>query len=366
MTAELPDETADALVDRLPASPDVYPQKLDVVREAVLLIALDAERYRAASFLDDRILTPATEGAWLPAASVAQAALRSSGGRPVHFVFHTGHVGSTLVSRLLDEAGGVLGLREPLPLRTLAEVHDGLGRPESLLAAAELDGLLATFLRLWARGYAGTRAVVVKATSSAGRLAGELLARESGARAIYMNLRAEPYLAALLAGRNAAFDLRGHGAERMRRLHARTALELGPLFALSPGEMAALAWLAETWTQRDALARFPDRVLAVDFDAFLADVGAAMARVLAHFGLPAGERAVAALARSPVLTRYSKAPEYGYTPEIRAEVLREARRDHAAEIRKGLEWLELQAAADAGVARVVEEAGGPGPLDEKS
>ena len=81
MTAELPDEIAGALLDRLPASPDVYPQKLDVVREAVLLIALDAERYRAASFLDDRVLTPATQGAWLPAASVAQAALRSTGGR---------------------------------------------------------------------------------------------------------------------------------------------------------------------------------------------------------------------------------------------------------------------------------------------
>jgi hypothetical protein len=357
LTAEFPDETAEALLDRLPTSPDVYPQKLDIVREAVLLIALDAERYRAASFLDDRILTPATEGAWLPAASVAQAALGASAGRPVHFIFHTGHVGSTLVSRLLDEAGGVLGLREPLPLRTLAEAHDEIGCPESLLAAAELDALLAAFLRLWARGYPGTRAVVVKATSSAGRLAGALLARESGARAIYMNLRAEPYLATLLAGRNSAFDLRGHGAERMRRLQARTAPALGPLSALSPGEMAALAWLAETWTQRDALARFPDRVLAVDFDAFLADVGAEMARVLAHFGLPADDRAAAALARSPVLTRYSKAPEYGYTPGVRAEVLRDARRDHAAEIRKGLEWLERLARADPAIARLADEAG---------
>ena len=52
--------------------------------------------------------------------------------RAVHFIFHTGHVGSTLVSRLLDETGDVLSLREPLPLRTLADAMDVLTLPESL------------------------------------------------------------------------------------------------------------------------------------------------------------------------------------------------------------------------------------------
>jgi hypothetical protein len=65
-----------------------------------------------------------------------------------------------------------VGLREPLPLRTLADAHDALGSAESLLAEPQFDSLLDMFLRLWGRGYASTRAVVVKATSSAGRLAG--------------------------------------------------------------------------------------------------------------------------------------------------------------------------------------------------
>ena len=55
---------------------------------------------------------------------------------------------------------------------------------------------------------------------------------------------------------------------------------------------------------------------------------------------------------SPVLTRYSKAPEYAYTPEVRAQILREARRDHRDEIRKGLAWLERLARANAAVAEV--------------
>ena len=149
---------------------------------------------------------------------VAAAGPPRHGPRPLHFIFHTGHVGSTLVSRLLDETGQVLSLREPLPLRTLAEAHDVLHAPESLLGPQQFDGLLDTLLRLWRRGYAATRAVVIKATSSAARLAPVLLERSAASRAIYLNLRAEPALATLLAGANSLIDLRGHGAERLKRL----------------------------------------------------------------------------------------------------------------------------------------------------
>ena len=61
----------------------------------------------------------------------------------------------------------VLSLREPLPLRTLADAHDLLRQPESLLGAGQFERLLELCTRLRRRGYAPTRSVVVKATSSA-------------------------------------------------------------------------------------------------------------------------------------------------------------------------------------------------------
>ena len=239
------------------------------------------------------------------------------------------------LSRLLDETEAVLSLREPLPLRTLAEAHDALGRPDALLSDAQFDLVLGVFMKLWSRGYAATRSVVVKATSSAGRVAAALLDRHEGSRAIYLNLGAEPYLATLLAGQNSPLDLRGHGPERIRRLQSWLTEPLGPLHAMSIGELAAMSWLAESRSRCEALARFPDRVVAVDFDAFLASVPASMERILGHFGLPADARYLSAVERSPVLTRYSKAPEYAYTPEVRAQILREARRDHREEIQQG-------------------------------
>ena len=237
MVLEEPAPIADLLLEKLPSSPEAYPQKLDLIREMALFVKLDTASYRAASFLDDRILGPATQGAWLPLGVVRDAAQRVRHARPVHFIFHTGHVGSTLVSRLLDETGSVLPLREPLPLRTLADAHDVLGQPESLLSDAEFGRYLALFMTLWGRGDDATRCIVLKATSIAGRVAVPILTSSANSKAIYMNLRAEPYLATLLAGQNSPIDLRGHGQGRIRRLQARVGVPLVPLHALSLGEL---------------------------------------------------------------------------------------------------------------------------------
>ena len=357
MALERSDRAAADLLARLPLTPDVHVAKFELVREAALLIQFDQAAYRAASFLDERIQTPATQGSWVPLAEVVHKALEVRNARPLRFIFHTGHVGSTLVSRLLDDAGTVLSLREPLPLRQLSAAHDAVGSVSSLLSQAQFDDLLESFLRFWSRGYEATRLAVVKATSAAGRLAPAIFARRGDARGIYMNLRAEPYLATLLGGENSQFDLRGHGVERMQRLQALGAAELSPLHGLSLGELAAMSWLAESWSQRKAFDGFGDRIIAVDFDAFLADVPAQMKRIAGHFGLPPDAPFLAAIGQNPALTRYSKAPEQDYSPALRAEILAESREQNREEIRKGLAWIEQTAKSNAAVAEVIAKAG---------
>lgn len=318
----------------------LYPFKLDLVRSRVLRIEMDKAAFRAASFLDERILSPATKGGWIALADLEAATASARHVQPLHFIFHTGHVGSTLVSRLLDETGCVQPLREPLPLRTLAAVQDALADASPLLDHARFEALVALFVRLWRGAATGTDSVIVKATSSAARIAPALLGSAADARAIYLNLRAEPYLATLLAGENSPIDLRGHAPERLRRLAAQLAAPLPPIEALSLGELAALSWLAETTTQRAVLARHPGRVLPVDFEAFLADVAGHLRAILAHFGLPADAATIAVMLRSPVLSRYSKAPEHPYDPALRAAVLDDSRRRHGAQILLGLRLLE--------------------------
>lgn len=346
MTTPQQHAKAAELLALLPDSPDAYPQNMDLVHAKVLVIRMNERAYRGASFLDDRVLGPETQGAWLPSAAVSGAASKVADQRPLHFIFHTGHVGSTLLSRLLDETGAVLPLREPLPLRTLADAHDVLGQPESLLAPAQFQSMTETLLRLWSRSYERTRAVVVKATSTAGRVAVPILDAARGARAVYLNLHAEPYLATLLAGANSPIDLRGHGPGRIRRLLARRPAPLAPLHELSVGELAALGWLVETLSCQDILTAHPSRVLSLDFEGFLADVPGQLARVCAHFGITADPGLLASIANGPVLRRYSKAPDQAFSPEERAARIAISRHENREEIARGMAWLDRMARED--------------------
>ncbi len=299
----------------------LYPFALDPARDALMFVAMTLADYRAASFLDERL---GKRGSWVPAADVARATTDARDVRPLHFIFHAGHVGSTLLSRLIDEADGVLPLREPLPLRVIAE-HFSESRLELLL-------------RLWERGFDGTQAVVLKATSATERLATKLMAMRGQAKAVMLNVSAESYLATMLAGENSATDLNAQGAERFHRLA--TLIGEAPPRPATLGELIAMSWLAERLTQVNAMRALGPRILAVDFDAMLAALPETLARVLAHLDIACAPQRVAAIASGPIMSRYSKAPENGYSPTFRAELLAESRRGYAKEIRAALDWLE--------------------------
>jgi len=321
----------------LATSPRLYPHALDLGRELVSLIAMDEISYRAASFLDERVLAPGTMTRWERTEDVARVMAASTCARPLHFIFHSGHVGSTLLSRLLDEVRGVLSLREPLPLRTLADAAD--------------DRLIETFLRLWERGFESTKSVVLKATSSAARVAPALLSRRPNADAVYLNLPPEPYLATLLAGANSEIDLNTHAAERLRRLRTVLGADTPSLLSMSPGELAAMSWLTERLTQQQLMDQFGVRILPLDFDQLLTSPTETMRTVVNHFAIDAPS--IGDITNSPVLARYSKAPEYAYSPKLRADILSESRLRNGGEIRAGLHMLDALGAKSAAVASVL-------------
>lgn len=345
--------TLDQVRQGLSGDPSIYPQNLDLNRETILFLQLDRAAYQAASFLDDRILTPQSNGRWVGFAELEPLMAAATPALPLHLIFHSGHVGSTLISRLIEQAGATLALREPQALRLLAAAHDERGASHSLLSPERLDQLIAWHLTLWSRGYADTKAAILKATSSAGRLGPTLLAARPASRALYLNLAAEPYLATLLAGENSPIDLRGMAPERFQRLARLGAPAPTPLYTMSRGELAALTWAAETLTQAQVQAAAGERVLSLDFDAFLHDPAEHTRRIFAHFQLDAPANFFAHAPQSDVFKRYSKAPEHSYTPQLRNEVLAASRARNAGEISKGMAWLARLAAQSPAVARLL-------------
>jgi hypothetical protein len=114
-----------------------------------------------------------------------------------------------------------------------------------------------------------------------------------------------------------------------------------------------MSWLVETWSQQLALQALRERVLAVDFADFLQDVRRGMAQIAAHLGLQVDPAAVRDITNSPALARYSKAQDHAYTAETRSGILRESRQHNAAEIARGLAWLDAMARIDTAAGAIV-------------
>lgn len=329
---------ANQFLSALGGDPGVFPHQYALVMDQMLLVRLPVEILREASFLDERIMTRETQGIWVPADQVAAAAAALPA-PPVSYIFHSGHCGSTLVSRLLGAAGEAIALREPLPLRAFAfDAAEGGG---AMLAPDTARARLSLLEKLWARG---ASAAVVKATSICTGLAADLLPPDR--KSIYVSQCPEVHLAVLLAGRNAVNDLRAFAQMRWRRLNARVPLE--PLAGFSSGELAALGWLAEM----EAAARADLPVF--DFDAVLRAPEETLSAVAAALGIAAPADRIAAATASPIMKRYSKAPEHDYDAALRSEVIAKARLDHGAEIQKGFDWLNRLGAREATVKTVLD------------
>jgi hypothetical protein len=325
------------------ATPHWFPQRYDAASDSVLLVQRSEADFRAASFLDERSLTSATPSHLVPWNTVA-GAVPADARRDIQYIFHIGHVGSTLVSRLLGELSAVLALREPQILRDVAE---------GAWEAERLDVLTA----LLSRSFRPEQRAMAKATSFVSEIAAELV--PAGSCALLLYAEPERYIANILAGPNSREEMQANAQSRLERLHRRTANQRWSASDLSEGETVAMAWACEMTSLQEAADRLGEtRATWLDFDAFLAEPAAGLGRIAAFFGLDPA--AAEALATHPLMRRYSKAPDYEYDAALRAEVLAEARREQGSSIADGLRWLDRAAEDSEAVARCLDVASGAG------
>lgn len=317
----------------------LFPHQLDILNDRVLLVPLGEQEFRDASFLDQRLLTQTRQMHWADWAELE----RASVGWPVdaHFIFHIGHVGSTLISRLLGELPGLFALREPQLLRDFTELAALRDRPESPWPPERFAPRLETALSWLSRAFRQGDRAIIKATSFASEIAGNCLA--GGRKALFLTLSPERYIETILAGDNSRTELAMLSGPRMVRLHRRLEAETWKLWELPEATRAAMGWACEMTTLE--LAAVGNDVVWLDFDAFLASPADALARIAAFFDCEADAAAIEALVSGPIMQRYSKAPELGYSKELREQVLAQARAERGGDIAEALVWLD-RAAAD--------------------
>lgn len=311
--------------DELAFSPTWLP--LDRAPEGTMrLIRLTEADYRAASFLDPRLLQTRPTQTQCPIETLAAAAAQLV--PATHFIFHIGHVGSTLLSRLLGEHPALFALREPTPLRALAQHATAPQTPLSL------PQWLALFSRTWRAG----QRPLIKATSFVNEISTELLACVPDARALLLYTPAPVYLRAILAGPNSRLETRALAPSRLERLRRRMG-ETSVTAPRSEGQWVAMSWLCEMTALGATAAKSHERVLWMDFEHFLLEPAGALTAALAALGAAPDARFIETVLTGPLMHQYSKAPEHAYDGALRRQVLAQADREHAAEIRAGLEWL---------------------------
>jgi hypothetical protein len=329
----------DALASSLERSPELFPHAYDLRNDAVSLVRLTRADYEGASFLDERVLRPQTLSRTLPWGTLALAVESARLAERCDFIFHIGHVGSTLVSRLLGAHEAVFSLREPTILRTLAQMRNEPERLPRVWSGAEFEQRQSTFLKLWSRSFEPGQTPLIKATSFVSELAADLLARPAKPKAALLHVKPESYLATILGGPNARQEAKSLAVGRLKRLHARLGREAWHLGSLSEGEALAMSWAAEMSALAAAHAAAGERAFVLDFDSFLANPEEELAALFHHFDCPASSGIVSTILSGPLMQRYSKGPEHAYSPSLRREILDDARKTHAAEIAKGLAWL---------------------------
>ncbi|KQZ64962.1 hypothetical protein ASD67_11235 [Sphingopyxis sp. Root1497] len=331
----------DPFQHRFAGDASLLPHMADLANDRVLIALLTEADYRAASFLDQRLLTDRIGREWM--AWDALPDLGPAAPRP-HHIFHIGHVGSTLVSRLLAETADVLPLREPMLLRTLAQVAERIDRPESVWSPDLYRQRLAQVSGWFGRGFAAGQVAMVKASSVITAIADDLTGADG--RALFLYAPVARYIETILAGEASLAETLAQAPARMARLAALLPDLPFALWQLPPVTRVAMSWLCEMATAARTLPAADPRHLWVDFEAMLADPAASLTAQARHFGLaPDAARIETALA-GPIMRQYSKAPEHGYSPDLRRQLQAQAAAEHAPAIAEAIAWVEALAARD--------------------
>lgn len=298
-------------------------QALDPSAGTTRLVAMDRDSYRAASFLDDRLLQQTIDAQIVPWTQI-EAALAGNLRQDARWIFHIGHVGSTLISRLLGALDGVLAVREPRLLRDLA------------LSPADIRRRYVTAApKLMSRTFAGEEIACVKATSFASEIATDLV--PAGERALFIYASPRNYIASILAGENSLEELRRLADDRGQRM-ARRGIVLPP--ARNDADRAAAAWACEMTALIGAAAAMTDRRIEwADFDIVLSNAAAALDKIASFFGFAVDDGRIDAIVCGPIMRRYSKDPTYEYSPSLREQLIEQKIRFRGHEIDAALAML---------------------------
>ena len=322
------------------SNPALFPQIYDAEQDRILISNISKAEFEAASFLDQRIFTPQMQRFWVGWDQLAEYSgeIFASPNKP-DYIFHIGHVGSTLISRLLGALPSVFALREPLLLRTLAETKFALTTPSPPWSQSQYEQRLRQTITWISRSFDPAETPMIKATSSVSEIASDLIGH--GRRSLFLCVKPERYLETILAGPASLNELDIVSAPRLARLNARLGGTSWELAHMNQATRIAMNWACEMAALEEAAQKNDmDDIFWLDFDDFLASPKSSLSQLAHFFGHEAPSTMIEQITSGPMMNQYSKAPEYEYSTELRQQLLAETRAAEKSNIATALAWLE--------------------------
>ena len=283
-------------------------QQIDLHSDRSAFLRVPESTYRDSPFLDHRLKAPRQQPVIARLSALMEAA-RTALLPATSWIFHPGHVGSTLLSRLLGELDVILPVREPLPLRNVGGLYRELDHPLALLSRTEYERLEHAVFAMIGRTFSSDQRALVKATSDCCILLGRALRANGDSKAIWLHVDLETFLAGMLRNDVRRHETRGFAQTRLWDLHDLLGDQSIRLHDLDIGRITAVSWLAsQGHLLRAHDAGIADRVLELHFHDLLDDTRDQLRAILEHFGIPPRDRDLDRMLDSRWRGAYAKDP----------------------------------------------------------
>lgn len=316
--------------------------QMDLFNKRALLLPVNEETYRSSVFMDERLNAPKEPNRIVPLWTLDKDRPQQMPA-PV-YLFHVGHCGSTLLSRVLQMVTRWLPLREPVPLRSISQLVREKGDPLETVSPDDCDHILDLSLSIYSRVFPHNPRALIKPTSSCCNLIEAVLGQNPESKAVFLYLNLDSFLATLLRSDLRRQETVNFASSRLADLHALLNDTSVRLWQLNAGSMTALSWSANMlWMQR-ATQSFGNRILPIDFEAMLAEPGPVLKRITEHLDLSIPEPALLD-AFEHVTGGYSKDPTMKYSVEQRNREIDAGRKANSKDVDAGERWLDNLAAS---------------------
>lgn len=302
-----------------------------------VFVRMDREAYHRSIFCDQRI-SPADRQLTRVACSelFELCTTERARPRPISWIFHVAHCGSTLLARALDVMESNIVCREPMALRQLGVDHATNyfgGEPPD-----EWRQRLHLVAALLGRSYKEDTPSIVKGNVPVNFIIPQLLELHPESRAILLYFSFENYLLAILR-------TPGHREWVMtvaNQLTNALRVTTGANEELNVQQVAACLWLAQMRMYDEAISEHPG-ARSLDAEVLFNDPRLAIRGAFEFFGQPCDESRLEEIVTGELFTRYSKDPEKQFTNESRLARRDTLRNELASELAEAREWLERQA-----------------------